>query len=1017
VIALTQDDFAAFFEEVHGYQPFPWQTELTKRITSKGAWPSVLDLPTGSGKTAAIDVAIFHLALEADHGSERHAPIRIAFVVDRRLVVDDAFERAKKIADKLVAADASSVTARVADRLKMFSSSNCPLMARRLRGGMPRESDWARTPAQPTILCSTVDQIGSRLLFRGYGISDRMKPIHAGLVGSDCLILLDEAHLAEPFRQTLAWVSNYRSKKWRDPERGHQAPWGVALLTATPGETTDNRFSLNEEDYENETLVCRLNAPKPVRLVGPPKSKAKINDAESGKGDGGNSKRFEQIAKQVCDALVVLREQDIDNPAIGVVVNRVSRARAVLQRLKKELGEESAEIILMIGPARPVDREEVVKKLGPIRTRIWESGESRVLEKPVIVVATQCIEVGVDIDFDALITELAPLDALRQRFGRVNRSGRKTQAYSAVIAMRPDIDARTDDPVYGKALRPAWEYLNAMAEPPSGKGQPPIVDFCLNVIRAKIESNPVPYEALSPKDDAPVLMPAHVDLLSQTSPIPAADPEAALYLHGASRQPDSVTVVWRADVISPDYQNADRVRRLLMLIPPRSAEAIELPRWAVQRWLTKLGLVSDYLADIPVAVPQEEKRSRTGGVCKVFRWKGNDERSDWITPLDIRPGDTVVVAAGYGGLDEFGWNPDEAIIDDGRPVPPALDVADKAAKPFAGRHFAVRVAPGLFDEPFNVEVLAEALATVPRQSWRDLRNAVAGLPLPVQTKEYLADLDRAKGRGNPVRAYSDLYGYDSEGRPRGVVFVARFGIKNVVCEDDGEVATTEDDIAGSLPGFPLELERHSADVETKAEEFARLAGLPEERISDLKLAGYFHDSGKVDDRFQAWLHYSDPLGPDPDDVQQVLAKSGRAAPRGARQAAGLPDYWRHEALSVRLVLCVPRFAEAKDPELVLWLIGTHHGYGRPFFPHADPEDTKVRTLPKALGLPAELSAGCGPQSLGFDWNGRDWARLFVCLKARYGAWELARMEAVLRLADHRASEEAAARHLVVEGEN
>jgi CRISPR-associated endonuclease/helicase Cas3 len=82
---------------------------------------------------------------------------------------------------------------------------------------------------------------------------------------------------------------------------------------------------------------------------------------------------------------------------------------------------------------------------------------------------------------------------------------------------------------------------------------------------------------------------------------------------------------------------------------------------------------------------------------------------------------------------------------------------------------------------------------------------------------------------------------------------------------------------------------------------------------------------------------------------------------------------------------------ADDPDLVLWLVGSHHGYGRPFFPHQDPK---------------EEAPDVGPQSLAFDWKGFDWPSLFGQLMARYGAWELARMEAILRLADHRASEEA-----------
>jgi len=202
----TSERFAEFFRAIHGNDPFPWQGRLAKRVCA-GDWPRVIALPTAAGKTGCIDIAVFALACRA-----KDAPRRIFFVVDRRIVVDQAYIHAKKLADALLKAK-SGILLDVADSLRELAGEKRPLDVYALRGGMYRETAWTRSPIQPTVIASTVDQVGSRLLFRGYGVSDSMKPIHAGLVGNDAIILLDEAHCAKPrptWCSAMAWPGRRR---------------------------------------------------------------------------------------------------------------------------------------------------------------------------------------------------------------------------------------------------------------------------------------------------------------------------------------------------------------------------------------------------------------------------------------------------------------------------------------------------------------------------------------------------------------------------------------------------------------------------------------------------------------------------------------------------------------------------------------------------------------------------------------------------------------------------------------
>lgn len=232
--------------------------------------------------------------------------------------------------------------------------------------------------------------MGSRLLFRGYGVTDEMKPIQAGLLGSDALILLDEAHLSEPFRQTARAISTVETLRGADA-----APFHVALLTATPGEdklARDRRFTLGDEDRANDILAVRLQAPKPAILRETPT---------------GDAARGESLARHALELLKTLEDGGIPKPAIGVVANRVARARTAFERLRGELGE--ANVLLVIGRSRGVDRDRIAPRLDPIKTGATPRPDAPL----IVVVATQTLEAGVDIDLDGLVTDAASLDALR----------------------------------------------------------------------------------------------------------------------------------------------------------------------------------------------------------------------------------------------------------------------------------------------------------------------------------------------------------------------------------------------------------------------------------------------------------------------------------------------------------------------------------------------------------------------------------------------------------------------------
>lgn len=1015
---LAPSDFGQFFAALWRYEAFPWQKRLAAHLCETGVAPAVLDLPTGTGKTAVIDVALFHLACELAAGGPRKAPLRIAWAVDRRLIVDDAFDRASKIAEKLENAD-HGILKVAADLFRGIAGEGSPpLVVRRLRGGIPREGDWARTPLQPTVISSTIDQIGSRLLFRGYGVSDTMRPIHAGLLGEDALFVLDEVHLSEAFRQTLESVAAY--------DRPTGMPWQFMQLSATPQPTQNGEppFQLSAEDLEHSELHRRLSAAKPATLV------------NLGRVRFGSAEHAARFASEALHRIALDGNQGAKS--VLVAVNRVELARQVhekiLEHLKQNGHEEMIDVTRLVGRGRDIEKDvirgEVVDrcKSDPTSIELPRSG------KPYIVVATQCVEAGADLDFDALVTQIAPLDALRQRCGRLNRMGRPIVATAAILATDSEVSASAKpDPVYdgkpeltsaaetrnGKAvLRETWSWLQRRAQ----------ADGTVDFGTGKMMTIPSQERAAlrGRISDAPILMPEHVNALSRTYPAPNWSPTPSLYLHGAPNSLADVNVVWRADIPSPKVgtsdDHVDEVKQILSLVPPRQGEVVPMPISSVRRWLRGVpaGDVTDIEIDVGDEGPKQGPPSR-----KAWRWRGADDDVEAVSDRGVRPGDTIVVPSSDGGCDLFGWNPRSGYVD---------DVGARAAQPYATRTYAVRLHRNLLeqelrredenddDETFRNRVsrswatIAAAITDEANQKAPSLIKALLSNDgVPDSWRVALTNLQRAKGRISVEKAYSTAEQEDNGAR--GVILFAKHGLKAASNAENIPESATENDSAGSQGCCEngQSLVDHSEQVRDIARRFAAGLLLSKSLADDIALAAFLHDVGKADPRFQRYLTGAFSHS------GYILAKSGKR--RGfredaaARRGAKLPERWRHEALSVRIARVHPDFAASQDPELVLWLIGTHHGYGRPQFPHEEPLDEESRGFHGFTPYETErieVEPSPGPQCVDFmlpisTTNGTthvDWQTMFLRLEHRYGVWGLAYLEAIVRLADHRASEAA-----------
>jgi CRISPR-associated endonuclease/helicase Cas3 len=974
------DLFVRFFRAVHGLEPFDWQRALAERVIEGPGWPAAVDVPTGLGKTAALDVAVVALARQADRPpAARTAPTRTFIVVDRRLLVDQAFERARRIAAALEMPEDEAVR-RVAEGLLRIGGGGRPLEVVRMRGGVTWSWRWLASPCQPAVIAGTVDQFGSRLLFRGYGVGERLRPIDAALCGRDALLLLDEAHLSPALAENLDRAHQLEAAV-EHSILAERTPRPVLLSATLRVREVDDAHVLrvNPEAERAEAARRRFAASRRLRLC----------EIEGG-GRAGRERLVRALAGLAAQALTGLGG---GGPRVAVVANTVATARGTFEELRASLGDR-ADVELLIGRCRGFEREQL-GLAERIRGAFAAADPRPDRDRPAILVATQTIEVGADLDVDALVTEAAPLDVLLQRLGRLNRLGLRERA-EAVCVFAPGV--HEDDAVYGDRIARTWRWMRQRVdtEPvaldprrPSAEGAP-FLEVGLGALRTLIGPADLE-ECAAERVDVPILVAPYLDAWARTSPAPDPDQPVGPFLHGLDRGAPEVSICWRAALPSAAAWESE-----LEALPIRDEERVDVPLWTARRFLRGIG--PGPLADLEaVAEPGEGEPEGPHLAAFVQHVDGSVERL--ADPAAVRPGDTLIVDPGAGGHDAWGWTggPGE--------VPDVADLVPRSRSAMRLRPALLAWASGedasvfrsrLADRDAPLRELAQDLLTQAIAMARAREDTGPILGRWIEHAERISQ-DLAEGRvritapgGSDARPDPDL----------GLLLQVRGRAIGDQAGDEGEATTSTAPVA-------VALSRHSEDVARRAREVAEALALPPDLVRAIELAGFLHDAGKAERRFQLMLHRGDPDRFDASGV--VLAKSGmdaadRRAFRRARELAGLPSGWRHEAVSSAVAAHALRGRSDVDALLVQHLVAAHHGCARPLLPPVDGL-ARVQLAPLAEVSVGPLEPLAGVEELEVDhvdWSG---PRRFTTLCRRYGWWGLALLEAIVRLADIAVSEE------------
>lgn len=958
--------FDDIFQALTGHAPFPWQARLYERFAA-GDMPDACDIPTGLGKTAVMAIWLAALDLRDTAPAATRLPRRLIYVVDRRAVVDQATEAAEKLREALEGRGehlermddvprAPALQALVCVK-EVLGLGNRPLPVSTLRGQLADNRAWLEDPSLPAIAVATVDMIGSRLLFCGYNVSRGMRPVHAALLGTDALIVLDEAHLVPPFQ---ALVEQVRREAEADLQRSAlpARPMHLLTLSATGRSRDANAFGLGEPEAEGESVRQRLDAPKWLKI-----------EPEVAAG-----KLPETLAERAWE-----RAGDGETPAhIIVFCNSNAVARDVAALLMKKLADRfealadktsrPADFVeLIVGARRVREREEVAKSetFRRFAHKLTEDETEAPPVMPAFIVATSAGEVGVDLDADHMVSDLVAWERMVQRLGRVNRLGQFAEG-SLIDVFPSPADKKKDKEAEVAIADPDIEKWRAPFECGTWIREDDRLDVspgALRRLREDAEFSRAAGNATTPAPLRPALRRADVDAWSMTTlrehPGRA---EVEPWIRGWVEDDPQTQILWRAMLPVRDDDTPEDARRHLGdyfdAARPHVSEMLETYTWRVADLMQKRAraLLKDLEKrakeqsrpgpeDEAAAVSALPELTEQSFVALVLAHDRSVERVWRLSALaasdtkrlfrDIE-GRTVVLHAALGGLDDAG------LLDNRKKEVPSTIDDDRWRHPRTIEQEAADTSPWSEERLRDIGFFVRRLKRSDTQkgSWRTAYRRVVS----VEQEESSED-DALEWR------------------------VERWL---------GPQADRND---GGLSTCPQTVAEHNRAVAKQSDEICRRLGLPDALRRAVVEAARVHDLGKARGNWQRFA--GNPLFVRDPRAHPALAKSDKFG-HPAMLKIGDETY-RHEFGSLVDVID-GRYLDGLDADLrdlALHLVAAHHGRARPVIVPVDEKHLEETNAPVA----------------------REAALRFARLQMKWGPWGLAWLEALLRAADAAASRE------------